>query len=213
MNKTIILVFCTLLFFVFLWACGSNIGGIDKGAQFIAIQPLNQVNENDLNITKKAIEDFYGYDVTILEPITLPSTTRTSTLESYKASELLTFLHKNHPKGFSKIIGIINDEISSALPPKGELLIILAKSDRHGPASVISTKRIKESTHNRREFRSALRKITLHEIGHTLGLQHCSTESKCLLKDFQGSIDKLEKQEEKLCDNCSLKLGWGQVQK
>ncbi len=70
-------------------------------------------------------------------------------------------------------------------------------------ACVISDYRLmsvdKELLYNR------LRKVIIHEIGHNLGLPHCSIDS-CLMSESNGNISTLNKIGGDYCKKCRMKI-------
>ena len=56
---------------------------------------------------------------------------------------------------------------------------------------------------DREVFLSRLRKETLHEVGHLLGLGHC--RNHCVM-EFSNSIEEVDSKPEGFCNECSRKL-------
>lgn len=196
-----------LLISIAYFSCDSRIKRYDKGAQFIAIQPFEKIDTNELNLAKAAIEEFYGYDVTILSPLQLPKESFYEPKNRYRAPKLLPYLRSIKTDEFDKIIGMTKADISSS--SKKEIdYPILAKSDRSGPASIVSNFRIRKYAISKNQFDARLRKVIIHEVGHTLGLSHCVSDQNCLMIDNHGSYRKLDNLEEIFCLECSQKLGW-----
>lgn len=199
--------FLLLLTSIACFSCDGRVKLYDKGAQFIAIQPFEEIDTNELNLAKTAIETFYGYDVTILEPIDLPKEFLSQSKKRYRSAKLLPHLRSKRPNEFDKIIGMTKADITSSSRKENNHPII-AKSDRSGPASVISSFRIRKNAKSKSEFEARLRKVVIHEVGHTLGLPHCTEDESCLMVDNGSSYKKLDGLKEQFCTKCSNKLGW-----
>jgi predicted Zn-dependent protease len=53
-------------------------------------------------------------------------------------------------------------------------------------------------------FLRRLIKLSLHELGHTFGLEHCSEDS-CLM-GFSSNLEKLDQKDTAFCDYCQILL-------
>jgi archaemetzincin len=72
-----------------------------------------------------------------------------------------------------------------------------------GNASVVSDYRLQSG--DRGLFENRLKKVILHELGHNLGLSHCSVDT-CLMSETNGDIVKLNKTGDYYCKKCRQKL-------
>lgn len=209
--KNIILGLISIVVFS-LWSCDGGVSKYHLGAQFIGLQPYENIDTTYLNIAKEAIEDYYGYDVKILDPIKLPTVAKKKmkTRNKYNADKLLIHLQQALPENVTKIVGMIDHDIYTSQEDTKEYGIV-GKSRRPGEVSIISTYRVKNYANSTKHFESRLKKIVLKEIGHTVGLSSCDDKDKsgnCLMINSGGSGRTLDYIDYRFCDECAKKLNW-----
>jgi len=169
---------------------------------FIAIQPLAFTDTQQLHELKTQIETYYYFKVIILPNIALPPQAFYKPRNRYRADSLIRFL-KDKPTNTDYIIGITAKDISST---KGDFpdFGIMGLGYRPGKSCVVSTFRIK--TPNPQLLKERLAKVALHEIGHNVGLPHCTTKD-CFMHDGEASIKQVDSEKLDLCNNCKKKIG------
>ncbi len=124
----------------------------------------------------------------------------------YSADKLLRVLERVPAAPIDKVMGVA--EIDIVTPKNGVTNWgILGLGSIDGKSCVISTYRM------RRVFekggvpeslvRERLWKISLHELGHTFGLEHCPNVG-CLMQDAQGTVKTVD-DEHALCDTCAAR--------
>lgn len=168
----------------------------------IAIQPLSCTDTTLINRLKNQIETYYHFKVTILPNKSLPSEAYYQPRNRYKADILIRWLKEQKPADADYIIGITENDISTkkeSIPDFG----IMGLGYRPGVSCVVSTFRIK--TKNKALFNERLAKISLHEIGHNLGLAHCKTKT-CFMHAAEASIKQIDSEELDICINCKEKI-------
>ncbi|MBC7688798.1 MAG: hypothetical protein H7211_11530, partial [Aquabacterium sp.] len=119
----------------------------------------------------------------------------------YRAPVVLTYL--NTYSGYDKIIGITAKDISTtknAIYDWG----VMGLGSCPGKACVISTFRLR--TPNKNLFNERFLKVALHELGHTMGLQHCTYSSTCFMEAAEGTIKSVDRETKSLCTNCKKLL-------
>jgi archaemetzincin len=63
-------------------------------------------------------------------------------------------------------------------------------------STIVSIYRMKTNHDDR------LSKVVVHELGHTLGLQHCHNDEKCVMSDAKWKGSNVDGTEIKLCLEC-----------
>ena len=169
--------------------------------------PLGAIPLADLETADKGLRAQAPFVVTIEERWPLPESARTEKVR-YSADALLTYLQKVPANPRDKVLGVTDVDIvteKNGVPNWG----ILGLGDIAGKTCVISTYRM------RRKFepgggasealvRERLWKISIHELGHTLGLQHCPNKG-CLMQDAHGTVKTVD-DEHDLCTECSARF-------
>ncbi|MBN1771154.1 MAG: hypothetical protein JXB32_07840 [Deltaproteobacteria bacterium] len=174
------------------------------GVCCVAVQPLGPVPDEELQAVADALRELYGFETRILEQLDLPEEAWYEPRRRYRAERLLDFLAGRLPEGCDRIVGLTVKDISTT---KGEIEDwgILGLAELPGTACVLSTFRC------RRRVRDVpaverLRRVAVHEVGHTLGLPHCPTYG-CFMEDAGGKAETIDR-ETFLCDVCRERLGW-----
>ena len=72
---------------------------------------------------------------------------------------------------------------------------------RPGTTCVVSTFRLKKNVSNRK-FLERLKKVALHEIGHNLGLEHCTNNKECMMTSASGTVKQVDKEKIWFCSKC-----------
>ncbi|MFB6113796.1 MAG: archaemetzincin family Zn-dependent metalloprotease [Halodesulfurarchaeum sp.] len=80
-----------------------------------------------------------------------------------------------------------------------------------GRSCVVSTHRLQTSSDGgfserspREVFSDRIRKEVIHEVGHTLGLEHCDN-NRCAM-NFSPTVREVDRKEQNLCGSCQRRL-------
>jgi archaemetzincin len=159
-----------------------------------------------LDSIEKGLRSELQVDVVRREGIALPKEAYYPKRKRYRADELLktlTALAEGEPEG-TKVLGMTSVDISTT---KGDVEDwgIFGLGDLSGTACVLSTFRLRGHLRNKAHFRFRVVSVAVHEVGHTLGLDHC-TEPKCVMLDAEGTIRTVDESTGSLGLGCKLKL-------
>ena len=155
----------------------------------------------DANLKKELLQNItatYLCTVTEINGIaTLPQAAFYKPRNRYRASVLLDSIDSY--KGFDKIIGITSKDISTT---KNNIYDwgIMGLANSPGSSCIISTFRIKTS--NKVLFNDRFIKVALHELGHMMGLPHCTFSNTCFMEAAEGTIKSVDRETRYLCSNC-----------
>jgi len=156
-------------------------------AKSIYIQPLGDaLPDEDVALVVLALRELYGMDVRLLPRVPLPQSAYFASRRRYRAERLLDFLGPRLPSDGERILGLTAVDISTT---KGKVHDwgVLGLGSLDGAAGVLSSFRCHKKSRDAEHARQRLAKVAVHEMGHTLGLSHCTT-SGCLMHDGEGSV-------------------------
>jgi archaemetzincin len=177
---------------------------------WLALQPLGRgLHADAITTVRRALAAFYQLELRVLPRVELPRSAYYPPRRRYRAERLLTFLERNGPKDADRILGLTAVDISTS---KGKHYDwgILGLATIGGRTSVLSSFRCKRGTTTEAQVRARLGKVAVHEVGHTLGLQHCPTHG-CLMEDARGTVTTTDREYD-LCGRCRQRLAkWGRA--
>jgi len=166
----------------------------------VYLQPLGgALPEDDTALVETALRQLLGVEVRKLERVELPAAAYYPPRRRYRAERLLTFLNTRLPPDGGRILGLTGVDISTtkdAYPDWG----VLGLGELPGTATVISAFRCHKKSRGAQHARERLAKVSVHEIGHTLGLEHCSTLG-CLMEDAGGKVATCDREYD-FCPRC-----------
>ncbi|MBU7571516.1 MAG: matrixin family metalloprotease [Flavobacterium sp.] len=133
----------------------------------------------------------------------------------YRADSIIRIQKRNLPDSLDFVVGLTVKDISTTKrESSGEVIKPASKYTDWGvmglgfcpgKSCIISTFRLHHKNPNVRLER--LKKVTIHELGHNLGLPHCKNK-KCVMTDAVESIATIDRESLSLCEDCRQEIGF-----
>jgi archaemetzincin len=174
----------------------------------VGILPVGQVNIVVLqNLSEMLAKTFPDTFFSILtKSLPLNEKTYNKTRKQHNSNIILANLKiraEKEKKHFHRILGVIDADIY--VP---DLNYVFGEAYNPGNAALISLWRLKPEFYKEKPIEKTLDtrvlKEAMHELGHTLGLQHCY-QSMCVMH-FSNSIFDTDKKQNVFCDECYLQM-------
>jgi len=162
----------------------------------VYIQPLGNVNNESLITVKTSIEKFYGYKCVIQPKVLLTDDILAKSKTRYEASKILKKFDSN------KNLLIIT-EVDIATKHRGSNEYgIMGLGYRPGKTCVVSTFRMRKNV-SKEKILERLTKVSIHEVGHNLGLDHCDYDRTCIMNDARGTVKQIDMEKIQFCSRCN----------
>jgi archaemetzincin len=141
----------------------------------------------------------------ISETMPIPSEAFNNARQQYRSDIILSRVHSyaEKDKALDRVLGTVNVDIF--VP---ELNFVFGEAECPGKATLISLWRLRPEFYgkapNMELFLERITKEAVHELGHSLGLRHCSNPF-CVMY-FSNSIFETDRKQSLFCNKCDLKV-------
>ncbi|WP_445722608.1 matrixin family metalloprotease [Flavobacterium sp.] len=162
----------------------------------------------------KTIASFYTIKTIILPEIDLPKSAFIQVKSArYRADSIINIQKKQKKDTIDYILGLTHKDISTTKKDKSgktkepsykyEDWGIMGLAYCPGNSCIISSFRLQHKDEDLYFLR--IKKVTIHELGHNLGLPHCPNK-KCVMTDAVESIATIDNASLALCSLCKQKI-------
>lgn len=179
----------------------------------IGIQPLGIVSKSLVDTVAAALKNEYGAHICILPTRQLPEEAFINVkTPRYRADKLIQILRDDKPDSLDLVVGLTYKDISITKDAFGRVKKpeskyadwgVFGYGYCPGASCVVSTQRLR--TPNKNKSIQRLKKVAIHEAGHNLGLDHC-TSPGCVMQDAAETIRTIDAVNATLCAECRQEL-------
>lgn len=171
----------------------------------IGVLPLGQVNQKFLSkLCKKLTSAFSNSTCTLIkEPYPLPKKAFDKQRGQYESNFILSQIesYSEQQNEFDLVLAVVDVDLFVS-----DMNYVFGEAYMPGSAALISLFRLRpefygEQTNDTLFLERAL-KEAIHELGHTLGLTHCPTQT-CIMH-FSNSITDTDKKQSLFCNQCII---------
>lgn len=173
---------------------------------FLRIAPVGDLPKEILEIVKNELENL-NIKCRLMTKLSIPQDAFNHWRKQYNAEIIMNYLSR------SSEIKFIDKSIPSLLLTDvdmyyGGLNFVFGLEDPSKSCAIVSLARLRPEFYDERPDKSLLEervvKEVIHEIGHYLGLDHC-TYMECVMS-FSPSVYDVDKKQKNFCENCKIRL-------
>ncbi len=167
---------------------------------------LGELSQDLAAAVDQGLRDELDVEVERFDEVPLPRAAYYPPRRRYRADRLLDFLRRRleGEPATTRVLGLTSVDVSTTKPPHQDWGVF-GLGELGGRSCVISTFRLRRRARDDDHVRFRVVTTAVHEVGHTLGLEHC-TEPGCVMRDAEGSIQTVDTGTGHLGPECRAEL-------
>jgi archaemetzincin len=178
----------------------------DEHDQVLVIVPLGEVDPKLVDFLAKSLKGRFAFQVKTTKAYKLPKSAWYKPRKRWRAEKLLDFLDSLELKDVWRVCGITEQPISTTKGARYDWGIA-GLGTMSGKTSVLTSylfRRFKKRAP--KKYYRYLENLVIHEVGHTLGLEHCPLD-RCIMADAKGNaIKAARKSTNQFCPHCHQQI-------
>lgn len=145
------------------------------------------------------VADEFGAEAIVHESMARPAGTYDARRRQHSSREMLRWLVSTCPGGAARVLGVTDVDLFMPV-----LTFVFGEAQLDGVGAIVSTARLADGTNAERSI-SRIVKESVHELGHTFGLTHCSLAGCVMTRST--NVEAVDRKRPQLCDDCRAKYG------
>ena len=169
----------------------------------IRVSPMGEIDRAVLKHLEWNLGQFFEAQAEIGPPLPWPDYAEERKRKQYHSTAIVLHLQTLPPAEDERILAVIDTDLY--VPGSN---FVFGEADIEKRVAVISLWRLREEYYGLEEEEDLLLeralKEAIHELGHTLGLRHC-TDVGCVMH-FSNTISDTDRKGREFCDRCSRQV-------
>ena len=171
--------------------------------RMLELLPIGSFDERLLKDVAPALADTFRVPCQTAAKLLDPQFAFHPERQQYHSSELLQRLQAHAANGAWRVLGVTSVDLYIPI-----LTFVFGEAQMGGPCAVVSLHRLRQEFYGLPKDESILRqrllKETVHEVGHTVNLTHC-TDYRCAMAPSHA-VEWIDLKESWLCGACQERV-------